>query len=148
MGSMHTGLEDREDGFSRLVTFYAERARGGVGPIVTGGFEPNRDSGAGDDAAILDTEAKAEGHRRITEAVHREGAMICLQILHRGSHARCPQPVAFSREIPINPVMPRALLDHEIDRTIDDSAHCAAMARYAGYDGAEIMGSEAARVRR
>ncbi len=143
MGSMHTGLENRADGFSRLATFYAERARGGVGLIVTGGFEPNRDSGSGDDAVILDTEAKAERHRRITDAVHREGAAICLQILHRGSHARCLQPVAPSAvKSPFNPVMPRALLDHEIDRTIDDFAHCAAMARHAGYDGVEIMGSE------
>ncbi len=143
MGSMHTGLEDVPDGLSRLAAFYRERARGGVGLIVTGGFEPNHEAGSGAEAAIFDSEAKAAQHRQITAAVHDEGAKICLQILHRGSHARRRLPVAPSAVRPaVGGSVPRALLDEEIEATIDDFARCAAMARHGGYDGVEIMGSE------
>jgi len=143
MGSMHTGLENMPDGLHRMAAFYRERAKGGVGLIVTGGFEPNGEAGSGADTAIFDNEAKAEQHRQITDAVHREGAKICLQILHRGSHARRELPVAPSAvRLAAGGAVPRALRDEEIEATIDDFAHSATMARHAGYDGIEIMGSE------
>ncbi|MFA6441560.1 MAG: NADPH-dependent 2,4-dienoyl-CoA reductase, partial [Sterolibacterium sp.] len=143
MGSMHTGLEDIPSGHVRMAAFYAERAKGGVGLIVTGGFAPNRDSSIMPGAAILDNEAEAEKHRIITDAVHAEGGKICIQILHTGRYAYSRQPVAPSAlKAPINPVTPRALEDDEIERTIEDYAQCAAMAQHGGYDGVEIMGSE------
>ncbi len=143
MGSMHTGLEDIADGHARMAAFYAERAAGGVGLIVTGGFAPNADSAIMAGAAILDNEAEAEKHRVITEAVHAHGGKICLQILHTGRYAYSRQPVAPSAlKAPINPVTPRALLDQEVVQTIADYAVCATMARHGGYDGVEIMASE------
>ncbi len=143
MGSMHTGLEDIADGHARMAAFYAERAAGGVGLIVTGGFAPNADSAIMAGAAILDNEAEAEKHRVITEAVHLHGGKICLQILHTGRYAYSRQPVAPSAlKAPINPVTPRALEEHEVIRTIADYARCATMARHGGYDGVEIMASE------
>ena len=143
MGSMHTGLEDIADGHARMAAFYAERARGGVGLIVTGGFAPNEDSMVMKGASILDNEEEAGRHRVITEAVHREGGKICLQVLHTGRYAYTRQPVAPSAlQAPINPMMPRALSEAEILKTIADYAHCARMAQFAGYDGVEIMGSE------
>ncbi len=143
MGSMHTGLEDIADGHARMAAFYAERARGGVGLIVTGGFAPNEDSMVMKGASILDNEEEAGRHRVITEAVHREGGKICLQVLHTGRYAYTRQPVAPSAlQAPINPMMPRELSEAEILQTIADYAHCARMAQFAGYDGVEIMGSE------
>ncbi|MEK7738156.1 MAG: 2,4-dienoyl-CoA reductase FMN-binding domain-containing protein, partial [Pseudomonadota bacterium] len=143
MGSMHTGLEDIPAGHARMAAFYAERAKGGVGLIVTGGFAPNRDSSVLPGAAILDNQAEAGKHRVITDAVHAHGGKICLQILHTGRYAIGTQPVAPSAlKSPINSTPPRALEDHEIERTIEDYARCAAMAQHAGYDGVEIMGSE------
>ncbi len=143
MGSMHTGLEDIADSHARMAAFYAERAAGGVGLIVTGGFAPNADSAIMAGAAILDNEAEAEKHRVITEAVHLHGGKICLQILHTGRYAYSRQPVAPSAlKAPINPVTPRALEEHEVIRTIADYARCATMARHGGYDGVEIMASE------
>ena len=143
MGSMHTGLEDIESGHERMAAFYAERARGGVGLIVTGGFAPNEDSMVMKGTSILDNETEAERHRVITEAVHREGGKICLQVLHTGRYAYTRQPVAPSPlKAPINPMTPRQLEDHEIEQTIGDYANCALMAQRAGYDGVEIMGSE------
>ena len=143
MGSMHTGLEDIADSHARMAAFYAERAAGGVGLIVTGGFAPNADSAVMAGAAILDNEAEAEKHRVITEAVHLHGGKICLQILHTGRYAYSRQPVAPSAlKAPINPVTPRALEEHEVIRTIADYARCATMARHGGYDGVEIMASE------
>lgn len=143
MGSMHTGLEDAPDGFDRLAAFYVERAKGGVGLIVTGGFEPNNEGGSGAGPSVLDSEVKAEKHRLITGAVHTEDARICMQILHRGAHAQCPVPWAPSAiRPPTSKVTPRAMGSQEIERTIDDFARCAAMARHGGYDGVEIMGSE------
>ena len=143
MGSMHTGLEDIADGHARMAAFYAERARGGVGLIVTGGFAPNEHSMVVKGASILDSETEADRHRVITAAVHDEGGKICLQVLHTGRYAYTRQPVAPSAlKAPINPMAPRALEDGEIEQTIADYAHCALMARHAGYDGVEIMGSE------
>ncbi len=143
MGSMHTGLEDIKDGHRRMAAFYGERARGGVGLIVTGGFAPNADSVVVPGGAILDNEAEAEKHRVITAAVHQHGGKICLQILHTGRYAYSRQPVAPSAlRAPINPAPPRALEDDEIEQTIADYARCAAMAKHGGYDGVEIMASE------
>ncbi len=143
MGSMHTGLEDIKDGHRRMAAFYGERARGGVGLIVTGGFAPNADSVVVPGGAIMDNEAEAEKHRVITDAVHQHGGRICLQILHTGRYAYSRQPVAPSAlRAPINPATPRALEDHEIEQTIADYARCAAMAKHGGYDGVEIMASE------
>ncbi|MBL8490999.1 MAG: NADPH-dependent 2,4-dienoyl-CoA reductase [Rhodocyclaceae bacterium] len=143
MGSMHTGLEDIPDGYGRMAAFYAERARGGVGLIVTGGFAPNADSMVVAGGGILNSEAVAENHRVITDAVHREGGKICLQVLHTGRYAYVKEPVAPSAiKAPINPNTPRALSEEDIQRTLDDYVQCSAMAQFAGYDGVEIMGSE------
>jgi 2,4-dienoyl-CoA reductase (NADPH2) len=143
MGSMHTGLEDMPDGYDAMAAFYAARAKGGVGLIVTGGFAPNSDSMivAGD--GLLDNEKTASKHRVITDAVHEHGAKICLQILHTGRYAYVKEPVAPSAlKAPINPATPRALTEEDILRTIEDYAHCASLAQFAGYDGVEVMGSE------
>jgi 2,4-dienoyl-CoA reductase (NADPH2) len=143
MGSMHTGLEDIDNSNARLAAFYAARAKGGVGLIVTGGFAPNLDSIVMQGASILDNETEAAKHRVITEAVHAHGGKICVQILHTGRYAYTKHPVAPSAlKSPINPVTPHALSDAEIMQTITDFAQCAAMAQFAGYDGVEIMGSE------
>jgi len=143
MGSMHTGLEDIGNAHQRLAAFYGARARGGVGLIVTGGFAPNPDSIVMRGASILDNEAEADKHRVITQAVHEHGGKICVQILHTGRYAYTRQPVAPSPlKAPINPATPRELSAADIEQTIADFAQCAAMARHAGYDGVEIMGSE------
>ncbi len=143
MGSMHTGLEDIGNAHERLAAFYAERAKGGVGLIVTGGFAPNQDSIVMRGASILDNEAEAGKHRVITEAVHAHDGKICVQILHTGRYAYTKQPVAPSPiKAPINPAAPREMTEADIAQTIADFAQCAAMARYAGYDGVELMGSE------
>ena len=143
MGSMHTGLEDIGNSHDRLAAFYAARAKGGVGLIVTGGFAPNKDSVVMPGASILDNEIEAGKHRVITAAVHAHGSKICVQILHTGRYAYSKRPVAPSAlKAPINPATPHALSEDEILQTIDDYAQCAAMCRFAGYDGVEIMGSE------
>ena len=143
MGSMHTGIEDIGNAHERLAAFYAARARGGVGLIVTGGFAPNQDSIVMRGASILDNETEAHRHRVITQAVHEHGGRICVQILHTGRYAYTKQPVAPSAiRAPINPATPREMTEADIARTIADFAQCAAMARLAGYDGVEIMGSE------
>ena len=143
MGSMHTGLEDIGNSHGRMAAFYAARAKGGVGLIVTGGFAPNPDSIVMQGASILDNEAEAEKHRVITEAVHAHGGKICVQILHTGRYAYTKRPVAPSAlKAPINPATPHALTEEEIQQTIADYAQCAAMCRFANYDGVEIMGSE------
>jgi len=143
MGSMHTGLEDIGDSHARLAAFYAARARGGVGLIVTGGFAPNPDSIVMQGASILDNETEAAKHRVITEAVHANGGKICVQILHTGRYAYTKRPVAPSAlKAPINPATPHALTEDEIVQTIADYAQCAAMCQFANYDGVEIMGSE------
>lgn len=143
MGSMHTGLEEMDHPFERLAAFYAARARGGVGLIVTGGFAPNKDGGIHQGGSVLDTEADADKHRVITRAVHQHGGRICLQLLHTGRYAYGKTPVAPSAlKAPINAATPRALNDEEIRQTIADYARTAALARHAGYDGVEVMGSE------
>ncbi len=143
MGSMHTGLEEAPQGFARLAAFYAERARGGVGLIVTGGVAPNQDGVVMPGAAVLENAAQAEQHRQITEAVHRAGGKIALQILHTGRYAYHRGAVAPSAtQAPISPIRPRELSEEDIERTLNDYARCAGLARLAGYDGVEVMGSE------
>jgi 2,4-dienoyl-CoA reductase (NADPH2) len=141
MGSMHTGLEDRARDTDRLAAYFAERARGGVGLIITGGYAPNRTGWLLPFAAQLVSSSEARRHRRITAAVHDEGGKILLQVLHAGRYAYHPLSVsASSIKAPINPFRPRALRD--VDGTIDDFVRCALLAREADYDGVEIMGSE------
>ena len=143
MGSMHTGLEEAPNGFVRLAAFYAERARGGVGLIVTGGFSPNLSGRAYPHAAQLSFPWQIGKHRLITNAVHVEGGKIALQILHAGRYAYHPLAAAPSKlRAPINRFTPRALTRGGIRKTIADYAHCASLAQQAGYDGVEIMGSE------
>jgi 2,4-dienoyl-CoA reductase (NADPH2) len=143
MGSMHTGLEEAPKGFARLAAFYAERARGGVGLIVTGGIAPNQDGVVMPGAAALENEAQAEKHRQITEAVHQAGGKIAMQILHTGRYAYHRGAVAPSAvQAPISPIRPRELSEEDIERTLNDYARCAGLAQLAGYDGVEVMGSE------
>ncbi|GBQ93984.1 NADH:flavin oxidoreductase [Acetobacter nitrogenifigens DSM 23921 = NBRC 105050] len=143
MGSMHLGLEEAPDGFERLAAFYAERAAGGVALIVTGGVAPNDAGRTMKHAARLTTEAEAAPHRQVTDAVHRNGGKIAMQILHCGRYSYQPTLVAPSAlQAPINPFTPQALSIEDIERTIEDFVQCAALAQSAGYDGVEIMGSE------
>ena len=143
MGSMHTGLEERPGGFERMAAYFAERARGGVGLIVTGGIAPNDEGGVYSGAAKLTTPEEAEQHRIVTEAVHAAGGKVCLQILHAGRYAYSPRRVAPSAiQAPINPFKPKELDETGIEKQIADFVTCAQLARQAGYDGVEIMGSE------
>jgi 2,4-dienoyl-CoA reductase (NADPH2) len=143
MGSMHTGLEDRAKDFDRLAAYYAERARGGVGLIVTGGFAPNLAGALYPGGSVLVTGRQARRHRVITNAVHREGGTIALQILHAGRYAYHPLAVSASAlKSPISPFAPRALSARGVRSTVAAYARCARLAREAGYDGVEIMGSE------
>lgn len=143
MGSMHVGLEEAPNGYARMAAFYAERAAGGVGLIVTGGIAPN-DAGltfAG--GSKLDSVEEAEHHKVVTQAVHDAGGKIALQILHTGRYSYQQDLVAPSAiQAPINPGKPHALTGEEVEKTIADFAQCAQLAQYAGYDGVEIMGSE------
>ncbi len=143
MGSMHTGLEDGRKHFPAMAAFFAERARGGVGLIVTGGFAPNIEGWAKPFAGTLSTSAGARRHRLVTDAVHAEGGKIALQILHTGRYGYSPLCVAPSRlQSPISPFTPRALSEAGIERQIRAFVRCAKLAREAGYDGVEVMGSE------
>ena len=143
MGSMHVGLEEAENGFERMAAFYAERARGGVGLIVTGGIAPNDEARPWQMGASLTTPQQAAEHRIVTEAVHEAGGLIAMQILHFGRYAYHPELVAPSPlQAPISPFPPREMTGDDIERTIEDFAACAALAQEAGYDGVEIMGSE------
>ncbi|MCS3431399.1 FAD-dependent oxidoreductase [Klebsiella sp. BIGb0407] len=143
MGSMHTGLEELAGGETRLAAFYAERARHGVALIVTGGIAPSPSGVTVSHGAVLNNKDQLASHRVVTDAVHREGGKIALQILHTGRYSYQPQLVAPSAiQAPINPFTPHALSHEEILTLIDDFAHCASLARDAGYDGVEIMGSE------
>ncbi|HYC04085.1 MAG TPA: NADPH-dependent 2,4-dienoyl-CoA reductase [Azospirillaceae bacterium] len=143
MGSMHVGLEEVPGGFERMAAFYAERARGEVGLIVTGGIAPNERGRPMRGGAMLTTVEEAEHHRPVTEAVHAEGGKIALQILHFGRYSYQPSLVAPSAlQAPINPFVPHALTGDEVEETIEDFVRCAVLARHAGYDGVEIMGSE------
>ena len=143
MGSMHVGLEEAEGGFERMAAFYAERARGGVGLIVTGGIAPNEAGRPWDGGAKLTTPEEAEQHRVITDAVHREGGKIAMQILHFGRYAYHEKLVAPSAlKAPIGFFEPTAMTDDEVEQTIEDFVRAAELARHAGYDGVEVMGSE------
>ncbi|WP_404821359.1 oxidoreductase [Burkholderia thailandensis] len=143
MGSMHVGLEEAPNGFERMAAFYAERARGEAGLIVTGGIAPNERGRMTPGGSMLATEEEAERHRIVTRAVHDADGKIAMQILHFGRYAYHPALVAPSAlKAPINAFTPHALSASEVDATIDDFARCAALAQYAGYDGVEIMGSE------
>ncbi|MFO7993071.1 MAG: NADPH-dependent 2,4-dienoyl-CoA reductase [Marinobacter sp.] len=143
MGSMHTGLEEAKNGFERLAAFYAERALGGAGLIVTGGISPNVEGAVFQHAAKMSTQEEADRHRVITRAVHEADGKICMQILHAGRYAYHPELVAPSAvQAPINPLKPKALDEAGIEKQIDDYVTCAGLAHEAGYDGVEIMGSE------
>ncbi|MFD5461564.1 FAD-dependent oxidoreductase [Kitasatospora sp. NPDC127059] len=143
MGSMHVGLEEAPGGYQRMAAFYAERARGGVGLIVTGGIAPNEAGRPWEGGAMLTTEAEADEHRVVTDAVHAAGGKIALQILHFGRYAYHRDLVAPSAlQAPISPFVPNELTAEQVEQTIEDFARCAELARRAGYDGVEIMGSE------
>jgi 2,4-dienoyl-CoA reductase (NADPH2) len=143
MGSMHTGLEDRASDYPKLAAFFAERARGGVGLIVTGGIAPNIVGWLKPFAGKLSWHWEVRRHRLVTDAVHAEGGLICMQILHAGRYAYHPLSVAPSAiKAPINPFKPRGLSARAVERQIDDFVNCAKLAREAGYDGVEVMGSE------
>ncbi|WP_426362492.1 FAD-dependent oxidoreductase [Streptomyces sp. E-08] len=143
MGSMHVGLEETEHGFERMAAFYAERARGGVGLIVTGGIAPNEAGRPWDGGAKLTTADEVAEHRLITDAVHAEGGRIAMQILHFGRYAYHPGLVGPSPlKAPISPFVPNELSDAEVEQTVEDYARCAELAKEAGYDGVEVMGSE------
>jgi 2,4-dienoyl-CoA reductase (NADPH2) len=143
MGSMHTGLEESRDGFAKLAAFYAKRARGGAGLIVTGGIAPNFVGRLEPNASQLSFSWQVAKHRQVTEAVHGAGGRIALQILHAGRYAYHPLAVAPSAiRSPITPFTPRALTGWGIERTLAAYVRCARLARRAGYDGVEIMGSE------
>jgi len=143
MGSLHTRLENEHDGVQRLAEFYAARARGGVGLIVTGGVSPNFDGRVEDGAWVLDSAEALEQHIPIVQAVHAAGAKIVLQILHTGIYAKHNEIIGPSalRSV-INPRQPRAFTVEQIEQTIDDFVQCAVLAQQAGYDGIEVMGSE------
>ena len=142
MGSMHTGLEETKD-WPRVAAFYAERARGQVGLIVTGGMAPNREGGVFPGAAGLFTDQDIANHRIVTDAVHNAGGKIAMQILHAGRYAYSPDCVAPSAvKSPISPFPPKELDEEGIEKQIADIVTAATRARQAGYDGVEIMGSE------
>jgi len=143
MGSMHTMLEEVPNGHLRSAAFYAERARAHVGLIVTGGISPNEEGMVGPGSATLERSDQVAHHKIITEAVHKEGGKICMQILHSGRYAYhhlsvAPSPI----KAPISPFEPREMTAEDIERTIEEYAKCAALAQEAGYDGVEVMGSE------
>ncbi|MFE6760177.1 FAD-dependent oxidoreductase [Streptomyces sp. NPDC057684] len=143
MGSMHVGLEEAENGFARMAEFYATRARGGVGLMVTGGIAPNEAGRPWAGGAKLTTEAEADEHRQVTDAVHAAGGKIAMQILHFGRYAYHEDLVAPSPlQAPISPFPPHELTDAEVEQTVEDFARAAELAQRAGYDGVEIMGSE------
>ena len=143
MGSMHTGLEEEKNGIDRIATYYAERAKGGVGLIVTGGISPNIQGWTAPFSARMSTKKHAIHHQKITEAVHKEGGKICMQILHSGRYGYHPFNVAPSKiKSPITPFKPFKLSQSGIKRTIRDFVNCAKLSKIAGYDGIEIMGSE------
>ena len=141
MGSMHTGLEEVEGGFERLAAYFAERARGGVGMMITGGISPNEEGGMGSE---MSTPEHAESHRVITDAVHAvdPNIKICMQILHAGPLAETPKLVAPSAvKSRLSPLVPNELDEAGVQKQINDHVQCAKMAQLAGYDGVEIIGS-------
>ena len=143
MGSMHTGLEEEKNGIDKIATYYAERAKGGVGLIVTGGISPNIQGWTGPFSARMSSKKHAIHHQKITDAVHKEGGKICMQILHAGRYGYHPFNVAPSKiKSPITPFKPFKLTQSGIKRTIRDFVNSAKLSQVAGYDGVEIMGSE------
>ena len=143
MGSMHTGLEEEKNAIDKISTYYAERAKGGVGLIVTGGISPNIQGWTGPFAARMSSTKHAIQHQKITNAVHKEGGKICMQILHSGRYGYHPFNVAPSKiKSPITPFKPFKLTQSGIKRTIRNFVNCAELSKMAGYDGVEIMGSE------
>jgi 2,4-dienoyl-CoA reductase (NADPH2) len=143
MGSMHTGLEDKASDYDKLAAFFAERARGGVGLIVTGGIAPNLQGWLKPMSGTMSMPWHVARHRKVTRAVHAEGGKICMQILHAGRYAYQPFSVAPSKiKSPITPFTPRALSAGGVERSIDAFVRSAKLARDAGYDGVEVMGSE------
>lgn len=143
MGSMHTGLEEEKNGIDKIAAYYAERAKGGVGLIVTGGIAPNIQGWTGPFSARMSSKKHARHHQKITKAVHAEGGKICMQILHAGRYGYHPFNVGPSKiKAPITPFKPFKLTKSGIKRTIRDFVNCAKLSKVAGYDGVEIMGSE------
>jgi len=143
MGSMHTGLEEEKNGFSKLASFYEERAKGGVGLIVTGGISPNFRGRLAPFGSEMSKPWHVGKHRQVTDAVHKYGSKICLQLLHAGRYSYHPFSLAPSAiKAPINPFKPKAMSEHQIKNTIKHYARGAKLAQKAGYDGVEIMGSE------
>ncbi|MEG3658954.1 NADPH-dependent 2,4-dienoyl-CoA reductase [Arenibacter palladensis] len=143
MGSMHTGLEEQKNGLEKIAAYYAERAKGGVGLIVSGGISPNVQGWTAPFSARMSSKKHAKHHKVITEAVHKEGGKICMQILHSGRYGYHPFAVAPSAiKSPITPFKPFKLKSSGIKRTIRDFVNSAKLAKKAGYDGVEIMGSE------
>jgi 2,4-dienoyl-CoA reductase (NADPH2) len=143
MGSMHTGLEEHKNGYDGMAAYFGERAAGGVGLIVTGGIAPNWAGWVAPFSSMLTTERQAKKHQIVTAEVHRHGGKICMQILHSGRYGYHPFTVsATNLKAPISPFRPWALSGRGIQKTIDDFARCAWLARLGGYDGVEIMGSE------
>lgn len=143
MGSMHTGLEEKRDGFHKLAAFYSLRAKSGVGLIVTGGFSPNFRGRLHPFSAQFSTHRHVRKHRNITTAVHQHGGKIALQLLHAGRYAMSPFAVSASAiRSPISTFTPSKMSQRQINNTINDFAHSAELAREAGYDGIELMGSE------
>ncbi len=143
MGSMHTGMEDRATHFPQLAAYFAERARGGTGLMITGGFAPTWQGWLAPAGSLLATRRAAERHRVITDVVHEAGGRIALQILHSGRYGFHPFiRSASGRKSPITPFKPLALTGRGVDRTVTAFARAARLAQRAGYDGVEIMGSE------
>ncbi|MBO9522204.1 MAG: NADPH-dependent 2,4-dienoyl-CoA reductase [Nocardioidaceae bacterium] len=143
MGSMHTGLEDFFWDVPKLAAYFAERARGGVGLIITGGYAPNKRGWLKPFASEMTTRLQSERHKQVTAAVHEHGGAIAMQILHAGRYGYTPFSVSASAiKAPINPFKPSALSSRGVDRTVSDFAHAAGLAKRAGYDAVEIMGSE------
>ncbi|MGB1008425.1 MAG: NADPH-dependent 2,4-dienoyl-CoA reductase, partial [Thiolinea sp.] len=143
MGSMHLGLEEYPGGFERMAAFYAQRAKGGVSMIVTGGIGPNQEGAVHAHAATLEDEKQLPQHQVITNAVHDAGGKICMQILHTGRYAYTDKLIAPSAiRAPINRFTPRAISSEEVWQQIDDFVNCASLAQQAGYDGVEVMASE------
>ena len=143
MGSMHTGLEDRFYNYPKLAAYFGERAKGGVGLIITGGISPNRQGWLLPAGGTMSNLADVAPHRLVTHAVHKHGAKILMQILHSGRYGYQPFVVSASPiKSPISPFKPRQMSEKQILETIEDYAHTASIAKKAGYDGVEIMGSE------
>ena len=143
MGSMHTGLEEEKNGYEKMAVYFAERAKGGVGLIVTGGIAPNIQGWTAPFSARLSSKKQIRNHQKVTKAVHEAGGKICMQILHSGRYGYHPFNVGASTiKSPITPFTPFKLKSSGIKRTIRDFVNCAKLAKDSNYDGVEIMGSE------